>query len=224
MNWVAPDSPRFYFPVISQRNFFPSQHQVVLYHCEPQCHVTHIYMITGPGNTREHMGPSHLPVPLSPCSWGLCFARRVPWRAHSSFLLLKEPFLGCFFYKRGRRDEFHFMSGLRGEESLSCLAQGWDASNKGGLAAVKNPVLVEGGCSPSSHMLCENMGAPVAYHNTAVHTWLCSLPLCMPCALCTSITAASVPHKRGSLRSRGRLLVGSPPSCTVIAELCFMML
>lgn len=61
------------------------------------------------------------------------------------------------------------MSALRGEESLSCLAQGWDALSKGGVAAVKNPVLVEWGCSPSSRMLYENVGAPVAYHNTAKH-------------------------------------------------------
>lgn len=136
---TVPGSPRFYSPAISQRNFFPSHHQVVLYHGEPQCSVTHIYMITGLEVLCEHMGPSHLLIPLIPCSWWLCFERKVPRRAHSSFLHLKEPFLGRSFYETWRRDEFHFMSGLRGQESLSCLAQGWDALNKGGVAAVKNP-------------------------------------------------------------------------------------
>lgn len=168
-------------------------------------------MITGPGNTCEHTGPSQHPASLSPrCCW-LCFARRVPWRAHSSFLPLKEPFLGCSFSETGGRNEFLFRSGLRGEESLSCLAQGWDALNKGAVAAVKNPMIVGGGCSSSSHMLSEDMGTTAAYHNTAIHTELCSLPLCM----CLT---------KGQFKKQRQLFAGSPPSCTVIAELCSMVL
>lgn len=142
------------------------------------------------------VSPSQLPAPLSPrCCW-LCFARRVPWRAHSSFLPL-----GCSFSETERTDEFHFRSGLRGEESLSCLAQGWDALNKGGVSAVKIPLIVGGGWSVKT-------GVPLQHITTQQYT-RSSVPCHCACA-----------SQRSSLRSRGSWLQVVP---LVIAELCFMI-
>lgn len=90
----------------------------------------HTYMIIGPGKTGEHTGPSHLLVSLSPSSWRLrtgCPAESSRWPSAVKGSL---P-LQTFFYATGRkRDEFHFTSGLQGEQ-LSCLEQGWDALNRG---------------------------------------------------------------------------------------------
>lgn len=49
--------------------------------------------------------------------------------------------LQSFFHETRRRNEFPFISVLRGEEPLSCQEQGSVALNKGGVAAAKLPVL-----------------------------------------------------------------------------------
>lgn len=65
---------------------------------------------------------------------------------------------GAFPWLLERRLSLHACC-TRGEECHSCPVQGWDAPSKGGVAAVKNPALVGGGCSPSSHSLCGIVGA-----------------------------------------------------------------
>lgn len=147
------------------KNFFPSSYQAVLYHYKLQCkRNTRLY-----DNWAWKNGGTHRPF-SPPCTLEpqrLATALHTVLRgAHSGLLQLKDPFLCRVSFMKREGNEFHFMSGLRGEEPLSCLEQGWDALNKGGVAAVKQLVLArrEAGKETAAPLL-------TCSKKTWVHAW-----------------------------------------------------